>query len=300
MQRHAFDLDGLRHLVARGARDRRDDGQLRPRQGVEQRAFARIRLAGDHHLDTFAQQGALARALHHRGQGGAQLVELAVSIGLLQKVDFFFGEIERGFYQHAQVHQSIAQAVDFLREGARQRTTGAARSGLGAGVDQIGNGLGLCQVDLVVQKCALGELARLSQTQAGQGGLATARQGLRRFQATRQQQLQHYRAAVRLQLQHVFAGVAVRRRKVQRQPLVDRLAVGGFERQIRRLARLQSLAAQQLHQGRNRFARHAHNPHGTAPRRSGNGNNRIVVAGKHGRSLGGKVPVAAASALLIQ
>jgi hypothetical protein len=28
VQRHAFDLDGLADAVARGARDRRDDGQL--------------------------------------------------------------------------------------------------------------------------------------------------------------------------------------------------------------------------------------------------------------------------------
>jgi hypothetical protein len=50
--------------------------------------------------------------------------------------------------------------------------------------------------------------------------------GQRRLQAARQQQLQHHRAAMGLQLQHVFAGVAVRRRKVERQALVDGLAVG--------------------------------------------------------------------------
>ena len=47
----------------------------------------------------------------------------------------------------------------------------------------------------------------------------TARAG---FEAARQQQLQHHRPAVRLQLQHVFAGVGVRRRKVDREALVDR------------------------------------------------------------------------------
>ena len=48
----------------------------------------------------------------------------------------------------------------------------------------------------------------------------------RRLQATRQQQLQDDRAAVRLQLQHVLAGVRLRRREVDRDPLVDRPAIG--------------------------------------------------------------------------
>ena len=68
MQRHAFDLDGLADHVARGAGDRRDDRQLGAGQRIEQRALAGVGLAGDHHLDAFAQQRALARALHHPRQ----------------------------------------------------------------------------------------------------------------------------------------------------------------------------------------------------------------------------------------
>ncbi len=120
MQGHAFDLDGLRDLVTRGAGYRRDDGQLGAGQRVEQRAFAGIGLPGDHHLDALTQQGALAGALHDGLHGGAQLVQLAIGIGLLQKVDFLFGEIQGGLDQHAQMHQRIAQAVHLLREGAGQ------------------------------------------------------------------------------------------------------------------------------------------------------------------------------------
>ena len=68
VQGHTFDLDGLLHLVAGGACNGGDDGQLGPRQRVEQRAFTGIGLACDHHLDALAQQRALARPLHHRGQ----------------------------------------------------------------------------------------------------------------------------------------------------------------------------------------------------------------------------------------
>jgi hypothetical protein len=102
------------------------------------------------------------------------------------------------------------QRVHALRERALQRAAGRARGGLGAGVDEVGHGLGLREVELVVEEGALRELARLGQ--------AAARAGL---QAARQQQLQQHRAAVGLQLEHVLAGVGVRRREVQRQALVD-------------------------------------------------------------------------------
>ena len=113
MQRHALDLDGLRHHVARGACHRRDDGEFRPRQRIEQRTLAGVGLAGNHHLDALAQQRALARALHHPGQRLLQAVQLALCVGLLQEVNLFLGEIERGLDQHAQVHQRVAQGVDF-------------------------------------------------------------------------------------------------------------------------------------------------------------------------------------------
>jgi hypothetical protein len=116
--------------------------------------------------------------------------------------------------------------LDLGREGAGQRTAGRAGGRLGAGVDQVGHRLGLGQVELVVEEGALGELAGLGQAQAGQARLAGVGALQRRLQAARQQQLQHHRAAVGLQFQHVFAGVAVRRGKVQRQPVVDGRAIG--------------------------------------------------------------------------
>ena len=68
MQRHAFDLYGLGHHIARGARHWRHDGQLGACQRIEQRAFSGVRLPGNHHLDAFAQQRTLARLLEQAGQ----------------------------------------------------------------------------------------------------------------------------------------------------------------------------------------------------------------------------------------
>ncbi|MPM33493.1 hypothetical protein SDC9_80069 [bioreactor metagenome] len=257
MQRHAFDLNGLLHLVARGARNRRDDGQFRPRQRIEQRAFARIGLPRNHHLDAFAQQRALLRALHHRPQLRLQPLQLPRRIGLLQKIDLFFREVQSRLHQHAQMDQRVAQRVDLFGERARQRTPRTARSRLGARIDQIGNRLGLGQIDLVVEKRPLRELPRLRQPQL-------RRRRARQLHAARYQQLQHHRPAMRLQLQHILAGIAVRPRKEQRQPPINRLPVPVRDRQIVRLARVQRAPQQLPHKRLKPLARHPHNAHSPA------------------------------------
>ena len=161
-------------------------------------------------------------------QGG----ELAAGAGLGEEVDFFFGEVQRGFGEHAQLDQPLQQGLDARGEGACQRAAGATGGGGGAGVDQVGHGFGLRQVELAVQKGAFGEFAGPRQPQAGQ-------QFFSRLQAARQQQLQHDGAAMGLQLQHVFAGVGVRRGEKERQSVVDGAAVCVQKRQIGGLPRLQ-------------------------------------------------------------
>ena len=118
MHRHTLDLDGLLHLVARGPCDGRHNGQLGPRQRIEQGRFARIGLACNHDLDAFAQQRPLARALQHQMQGVLQGCQLPMRIGLAQEVNFFFRKVQRCLHQHAQVNQRITQGVDFLGKSA--------------------------------------------------------------------------------------------------------------------------------------------------------------------------------------
>ena len=198
VQRHTFDLDGLADHVAGGAGNRSNDRKFRAGQRVQERTLAAVRLAGDDHPDALPQQRPLPGTLHHPAERLLQPLELALRIGLLQKIDLLFGKIERGLHQHAQLDQRIAQRMDLGRELPRQRPAGAAGGGLGVGVDQVGDRLGLRQVDLVVQESAFGEFARLCHAQSD-GGTS--------FDAARQQQLQHHRSAMGLQFQHVFAGV---------------------------------------------------------------------------------------------
>ena len=203
VHRHAFDLDRAADFVAGGAGNRGDDRELGPGQRVEQRALADVGLAGEHDGDAFAQQRALPRAVEHGVELHGNGLQPAAGVRLLQKVDLFFGEVERGLHEHAQLYQALTQRIDLVGKRAGQRAAGRACCGLGAGFDQVADGLGLREVELVVEERAFAELTGLSEAQARQVRIG-------QLKATRQQQLQHDRAAVGLQLEHVFAGVRVR------------------------------------------------------------------------------------------
>ena len=71
------------------------------------------------------------------------------------------------------------ERVDLARERAVERARRRARRGLGAGVDQVGDGLGLGEVELVVEEGALGELAGLGDAQARQPLAPVARRARR-------------------------------------------------------------------------------------------------------------------------
>ena len=116
MQGHTIYLDQLGNFVARGAGDCRDDGQVSAGQRIEQGAFPGVRLPGDHHLDAFAQDGALHCALHYPGHAALQALQLTAGVGLLQKVDIFFRKIKRRLDQHAQMNQLGQQVSDFFRK----------------------------------------------------------------------------------------------------------------------------------------------------------------------------------------
>jgi len=170
--------------------------------------------------------------------------------------------------------------VDVRGELARERARGAARGGLGARIDQVGHGLGLGQVQLVVEKRPLGEFPGLRGAQARQRESG-------HLQAARKQELQHHRPAMRLQLEHVLAGVAARRGKPQREPPVDGLAARIRERQVMHLARLRIAAEQRPHEARQGPSRDAHDAHRAAPRGRGDGDDGIVMARQraHGQCL---------------
>ena len=202
-------------------------------------------------------------------------VQLAAGVGLLQEVDVLLGKVQRRLDQHAQLARCARAGLDLPRERAAERAAGRARGGFGAGVDQVGHRLGLGQVELAVEKGALGELARLGQAQARSPAPA-CRQRASSSCST-------HRAAMGLQLEHVFAGVGVRRREVQRQALVDGAAVGAQEGQQRGLARRQrrGRTARATSGCRSRPG-DAHDADRAAARRGGDGDDGQGAARQHG------------------
>ena len=69
------------------------------------------------------------------------------------------------------------ERVDLARERAVERARRRARRRFGAGVDQVGDGFGLREVELVVEEGALGELAGLGDAQVRQSRAAGRRVG---------------------------------------------------------------------------------------------------------------------------
>jgi hypothetical protein len=180
VHRHAFDLDRLADLVAGGAGNVGDDRQLGAGQGVEQRALADVRLAGEHDPHAFVQQRPLTRRRQHRGDLRLRLGKPSARAGALEELDLFLRKVERRLDQEAQLDDLLGEQPDLARERAIERAGRRARRGFGARVDEIGHGLGLRQVELVVEKGALGELARPGQAKARQPRLARVAVGLRR------------------------------------------------------------------------------------------------------------------------
>ncbi len=133
---------------------------------VEQAGFAGVGFAGNHHRHPLADQGTLAGLL----ENGVQLLDDGLEVGrdlaVGEKVDFLFREIDGRFHIDAQLDNAVHQRCDPFTERSLQGVYGIARRLFRGTVDQVGDGLGLGQVDLVVEKGALGELTRPGQAGA--------------------------------------------------------------------------------------------------------------------------------------
>ena len=114
-----------------------------------------------------------------------------------------------------EAQQPLAPAAIDLAEPAIELAQGLAALRLGFGGGEIGDRLGLGQIELAVQKSAAGELAGLGEPQAHS---AERRHDCR----------QHATAAMQLQFGDIFAGNAVRRREPQRQAVIQILAALGI------------------------------------------------------------------------
>ncbi|MCY1174370.1 hypothetical protein D9M73_145700 [compost metagenome] len=149
-----------------------------------------------------------------------------------EEVDLFLRKVDRRLDVNTQGNQRLGEAVHTLGEFPLQRAQGVARCLAGTGLDQVGDGFGLRQVELVVKEGALAELARASQTTAD---LYTALQ----------QHVQNHRAAVSLQFKHVLTSERIRPGKEQSNPFVQHQPFIVAERTVMGMPRGQGAASDQ-------------------------------------------------------
>ena len=105
--------------------------------------------------------------------------------------------IDRDFERGGQVEQARTPLLRACGGGRLRSSERALALGLGLGLEQFGEALGLGQVDLAVEQGAAGEFAGLRLADAGEAG------------QRRQQRLDHRFAAMALKLNDILAGVAV-------------------------------------------------------------------------------------------
>ena len=133
-----------------------------------------------------------------------------------EDVDVLVGEVQRRLQVGPQFQYSAIDVRHLARELAGQRPHRATRRPGGGAVDQVRHGLGLREIELVVQERPLGELA------------GPRRAGAQRTRAC-EQPVQHRRPAMRVQFQHVLTRERARRLEIEGEAGVNGGAVRVLE-----------------------------------------------------------------------
>lgn len=167
--------------------------------------------AQDGDVDAVAQTLAplsFPRLCPHVGHQGADLTQHVVGQIV---ADAFVGEIDDRLGQGQGTNQILTPALDQSGQTAIQLLQRLTALSGGFGIDQIGDGLGPGQIELVIEKGPAGKLARFrrAQTQFQQGLGQGSGDGA---------------SAMQMQFHHLFTGEAVGGGEIQRQTVVDILA----------------------------------------------------------------------------
>ena len=135
-------------------------------QLVEQAGFADIRPADDGDPDAASQNLALAGGAEefvHEGEAVLQALDQGVA-GV--RGNIFIRKINVGLDVRQGPDHLVTEQVDALREFAGELLIGGGDGQFGAGMDEVGDGFGLGQVDAAIKEGAFGKLARQSEPRA--------------------------------------------------------------------------------------------------------------------------------------
>ena len=143
VQRHTVDMNMLTQYVASRPRNVGHNSRLTACQRVQQARFPGVRATGNDYLHPFAQQATLTRFGTNSIEIADNVVELRFNLAVRQEVDFFIREVDRRFDIDAQVSECFHKMIYPCGKCALQRVQRRASGLLRAGIDQVGNRLGL-------------------------------------------------------------------------------------------------------------------------------------------------------------
>ena len=159
--------------------------------------------------------------------------------------------------------QPIAPATINVTQFAAELTQCLAALSLGLGRGQVGDCLGLQQIELAVEEGAAGEFAGLGEPQS------KARQHLH-------DRSEHRTAAVQMEFRHILAGRAPRPWKPQDQPLIERVSALRIDKAPPlRDSRWRQAACKQRHRPAGIRSGETQHRDGSAARRGGRRENRL-------------------------
>jgi hypothetical protein len=197
-QREAADVCTLGQQIPRGSGNGGHNRAIGVQQRVEQARLADVRRADNRHLRAFANQAPAGRLRKQAVDSSVEAREHVARLLRRDEVIALVGKIKRRFEFRDHVEQLTFNLADRARQGAFQLIERGARLQRRDRVDEIGHCFCLNQIDLVVEKSAQCELARLCEPGAGADRRA--------HDAT-----QHHRAAVCRDLDDVLTRVGGRR-----------------------------------------------------------------------------------------
>ncbi len=111
-QRDAIETDAFAQYVARGAGDIGDDGAIAACKCIEQAGLARVGATDNRYAQTVIESHAALGLAQQVVEFGAQGRQLLRYRGVGEKIDFFFGKIDRRFDVYAQCNQGLQQGLD--------------------------------------------------------------------------------------------------------------------------------------------------------------------------------------------
>ena len=240
-----------------------DDGAVAAGQEVQEGGFADVGGAGDDDAGAVAQDVALVPGVQQGLDFAGNGRQTAANLVWNRLRQFIIRKIEHGLDIGRNGEQGVVKSADPAAEGVFELGCCEPRGAFGTGLDEVEDGLGLGQVDLSIQKGALGEFAGVGLARAGgEEGVEDAPGGLR--------------AAVALDFDRILAGVGMRRAEHEPERVVEDFAGAGRDgRAVRERAggprgeRRRRAAVQAVGQRERAGARKADDGDGACARRGG-------------------------------